>query len=59
MSEDPEYLTVVEAAALLRTPVATMYRWRTQGEGPPAAKVGRRLLYRRAELTSWVAAQVA
>ena len=50
----PELLLIEEAAAWLRTPVATLHQWRYLGQGPPAAKVGRRLVYRRTDLDQWV-----
>lgn len=53
---EPEYLTTSEAAELLRTPVATLYQWRHKRVGPPARRVGRKLLYRRDELVAWVEA---
>lgn len=56
---DVEYLVIGEAAELLRTPIQTMYGWRHRGEGPPARRVGRKLLYRRDELLAWVEAQAA
>lgn len=56
-NEGVEYLTAEEAAALIRTPVATLYQWRHKGVGPRARKVGRKLLYRRDELVAWVEAQ--
>jgi len=55
----PEYLLIDEAADLIRTPKATLYAWRGQGIGPPARRVGKRLLYRRDELVAWVEAQAA
>jgi hypothetical protein len=40
----PEELwTTAETAAFLKVPVATLYRWRYMGSGPPAHKVGRHL----------------
>ena len=55
----PEYLLVDEAAALLRTPVATLYAWRHRNQGPPARRVGKRLLYRRDEVIDWIEAQAS
>jgi excisionase family DNA binding protein len=55
---DHEYLTVVEVADLLRTPVSTLYNWRLTGDGPPAARVGRRLLYKRTDVHAWVDGRV-
>lgn len=52
--DPPDYLVTTEAAQMLRTPVATLYAWRQRGGGPPARKVGKRLLYRRDELIAWI-----
>jgi hypothetical protein len=39
-------------------PVATLRFWRHTGEyGPPSAKIGRRVLYREADVERWIAAQ--
>ena len=57
MSEDAEYLTTAEAAELLRTPIGTMYQWRHRNEGPPAHRIGKRLLYNRDELIAWIGGQ--
>lgn len=46
MSSD--LLTLIEAAAFLRTPVATLRRH--LGIGPTGFRLGRRVLYRRADL---------
>lgn len=56
---DPEYLTIEEAADLLRTPAATLYQWRHKRTGPPASRVGRRLLYKRSDLVDWVEQRIA
>lgn len=45
-----EYLTIDEAAVYMRTPVETLRKWRSQGTGPAAAKLGRKLVYRRSEI---------
>jgi excisionase family DNA binding protein len=55
--DEPTYMTLPEVAELLRTPAQTLYRWRNRGEGPPCVKIGKRLLYRRAEVHAWVDAQ--
>jgi excisionase family DNA binding protein len=51
----PELLTLAEVAAELRVPVETLRKWRAQGTGPRAAKIGRHLRYRRAEVDRWLA----
>ena len=55
----PKYLTSEEAAEFLRTPLATLYKWRHEGTGPRARKVGKRLLYEQTELIDWVDSQAA
>jgi hypothetical protein len=50
-------LTLTEAAAFLRTPVATLRYWRHLGIGPDGFRLGRRVLYRREDLDRWVAEQ--
>lgn len=53
-----EYLTTSEVAELLKTPSNTLHKWRTRDYGPPAAKVGRRLLYRRTDVLEWVSSRI-
>ena len=50
-------LTLTEAAAVLRTPVATLRYWRHLGIGPAGFRLGRRVLYRRDDLDRWVEVQ--
>ncbi len=50
----PELFTISETSAYLRIPVETLRRWRTQGTGPRAAKVGKHLRYRKAEIDRWL-----
>lgn len=47
-------LTVTEVADYLQIPVQTLYLWHHKGTGPSAAKVGRHLRYRQADLDAWV-----
>jgi excisionase family DNA binding protein len=53
----PDLLTIPEAAELLRAPVATLRYWRHLGTGPRSFRLGRRVLYRREDLLSWIGAQ--
>ena len=57
-SENP-FLTLEEVANLLRTPAKTLYSWRYERKGPPAFKVGKKLLYPRARLLEWIDSQMA
>lgn len=48
-----------EVAELLRTPAETVRYWRTSGRGPKHFKIGRRVVYDRAEVEAWLAQQKA
>ena len=52
-----QLLTITEAAARLRTPVATLRYWRHLGTGPDSFRLGRRVVYRRDDLDRWVDAR--
>lgn len=53
-----DLLTLPEAAALLRSPVATLRYWRHLGIGPDGFRLGRRVMSsRREDLNRWVAEQ--
>jgi DNA-binding transcriptional MerR regulator len=54
MTDDDKLLTIQEAAAFLRTPVATLRFWRSQGIGPPSFKIGRRIYYWLYEILAWL-----
>lgn len=53
----PDLLTTSEVAHLCRTPSETVRYWRHIGKGPRSFKVGRRVLYRREDVESWVEEQ--
>lgn len=55
--EQDEMLTIEEAAAFLRVPVATMRYWRYCGSGPFSFKVQRHVRYWRTDLVLWRAEQ--
>lgn len=57
----PEYMEPADAGSYLGTadrpiPTATLQWWRTKGRGPKYFKVGRRVLYARADLDAFRAA---
>lgn len=52
-----EFLTKEELAAELRRNPRTLDRWDVLGMGPPRTHVGRQVLYRRASVQKWLAAQ--
>ena len=53
-TESLELLTSAETAELLRVPVRTLYVWRGAGRGPRAYRVGKHVLYRRADVEAWL-----
>jgi excisionase family DNA binding protein len=53
-----DILTIEEAAELLHTTTDAIYQHRSRGDGPRAAKVGRRLLFRRSEIEAWFEAHL-
>jgi excisionase family DNA binding protein len=57
--QTPELLTIAEAAALLRLPVDTLRYWRHRGTGPASFRIGRHVVYRRADLYAWIDEQAA
>ena len=48
------YLTESQAAQYLGKCERTLIRWRVLKIGPPATRVGRRVMYRRAGLEAWL-----
>jgi hypothetical protein len=52
-----EFLTKEDLAAELRRNPRTLDRWEVLGIGPPRTHVGRQVLYRRASVAKWLAAQ--
>jgi len=54
-TEDPgRLMTLSEVSDLLGIPVATLYRWRHRGEGPPGYRIGRHVRFRRAAVETWI-----
>lgn len=51
--EEIEFLTIQEAAVLLRVPVATLRWWRSQHIGPSSRKFGRHVRYPKRALLRW------
>lgn len=54
VTDRTQLLTSRETAQLLRVPVRTLYVWRGAGTGPRAYRVGKRVLYRRSDVESWL-----
>ena len=51
---DQKLLTIAEAAAIVRAPIATLRYWRHLGTGPRSFRLGRRVLYRYDDLITWI-----
>ena len=47
-------LRLPEVAALTGIPENTLRFWRHQGTGPKSAKLGRRVVYREADVLAWL-----
>ena len=54
MTDQPPLLTTKEVAEYLGVPVATLYRWRYVGTGPPAIKLGVHLRFESEDLAAWL-----
>lgn len=52
-------LTVPEVSEATRLPEATIRWFRHVGKGPRSAKLGRRVVYREADVLAWIEAQFA
>jgi predicted DNA-binding transcriptional regulator AlpA len=53
---DHDILTLAEVAEMTRTNPATLRYWRSVGDcGPKSFKLGRRVLYSRADIEQWIA----
>lgn len=50
----PDVATRAEVAAYTRISKPTLARWAMEGKGPKFRKAGGRVLYRRADVLSWL-----
>ncbi len=57
MTAPDDLLVVAEVAELTRVPAGTFRSWRHTDEGPPSFKLGRRVVYRRADVMAWIERQ--
>lgn len=55
--ETQPLLTTAELAAYLQVPVTTLHRWRHDGTGPDAMRVGRHLRYEPQDVDRWLEGQ--
>jgi hypothetical protein len=54
MIDGEQYLNTEEFARMCRTSASTARYWRHIGYGPLSFRVGRRVLYRRSDVESWL-----
>jgi excisionase family DNA binding protein len=59
MSSDDQLLTLDQFAEMVNTPLNTVRYWRQSGYGPKSARIGRRVMFRRAEVEAWLDEQFA
>lgn len=52
-----QILTPAQAAEVLDTPVSTLHYWRHRGTGPRSFKIGKRVMYKRADVEQWLQQQ--
>lgn len=52
-------LTIEEVAEKTRKPVATLRYYRSRGGGPASFRLGRRVVYREADVDAWIDAMRA
>lgn len=58
MHDTSALLSTRDAASYLGLSHRTLEKWRTRGVGPAYSRIGRRVVYRRADLDQFVAAGV-
>lgn len=46
--------TLTQVSDYLGVPVATLYRWRSRGEGPPGYKIGKHVRYDPLTVREWL-----
>lgn len=55
--DDERLMTAAEVAEYLGIPIQSWYRWRVEGKGPRAIRVGKHLRVRRLDLAEWLESQ--
>lgn len=56
MADNP-WMSPDELAEWFGIPLATVYRWRSRGDGPKGYKIGRHVRYRRSDVEAWTETQ--
>lgn len=47
-------MTTEELSEFLQVPLTTIYKWRAEGNGPPAFRIGKYLRFDRSEVEAWM-----
>lgn len=55
MPESGEFITVKQLCVALGINASTLYRWRKDGNGPKAFKVGNIVRFKQADVDAWLA----
>jgi excisionase family DNA binding protein len=63
MSDNPgqepdRLLTIDQVAEYTQLPKNTLYKMRSQGQGPRAARLGKHLRYRKSDVDAWIDASM-
>jgi predicted DNA-binding transcriptional regulator AlpA len=53
-----ELMTANDVAELTRSPVSTVRYWRYRGTGPRSFRIGKRIVYRRIDVQTWLTDQL-
>ncbi len=54
-----QHLSPDDLARREQVPIQTVYRWNSEGTGPPRLKLGRHVRYRLADVEAWEAERVS
>jgi excisionase family DNA binding protein len=58
MGNREQWVSIAELAAELGVPPATVYQWRSQGQGPRGGRFGKHVRFRRVDVDAWIAARM-
>jgi hypothetical protein len=53
VQDQDDWVSIVDASAILGVPQGTLRQWRSYGKGPVSYKPGRAIQYKRKELLEW------
>lgn len=59
LADQGDLLTIEELAQFFGISKDTAYRWNVAGTGPRRIQIGRRVMYRKADVQDWIDGQAA